>query len=74
MRLDIATPVESMHWDYTAVFSCMVRVQAAAVDWLKKIMTNMSLAPMVVLYQGDWAPSSQAASLLESHAVPLGVQ
>ena len=31
----------------------------------------MSLDPVAVLYQGDWAPSSQAASLLDSHAVPL---
>ena len=32
----------------------------------------MSLSPVVVLYQGDCAPSLQAASLLESHAVLLG--
>ena len=79
-RSDIMTLGGSLHWDYSVpcasysiVLPCGVRVQAAAVDYLKKVIGNICLAPIVVLYQDDWAPSLQAASFLEIHAVPLGI-
>ena len=49
-----------------------VRVQVTSVNKFKKVMSSMSLAPVVFLYQGDLAPFLQATSHLESHAVPLG--
>ena len=78
-RFDVTTLLESMYQDYSVlclsyfiVYPRRVRIQTAAIDYFKKVMSNMSLAPVVVSYQGDWAPSSQAASLLKSYEVPLG--
>ena len=61
-----------MHLFYSIVFLRRVKIDAAAVNQFRKVC-NMSLAPAAVKYQGNWAPSLQIASLLESHTVLLGV-
>ena len=46
------------------MFPCRVRIHAPTVDQFKETLSDVSLALVVVHYQGDWAPSLKVASLL----------